>query len=171
KARSYDETGKVLNEKVIQTAGEPHRVKLHYMHGDNGLYADGNDMVLVEVEVLDREGRRCPTATHMIDFSWDGPMEWRGGIAQGPNNYILSESLPVETGVNRVLLRTRCGEAGQLRLKAQANGLLADSLTWEDAPVAERKVLFVKQAGIGLPLKCDRGEGLQEEPVKQQRIT
>src|SRR5690606_6328320 len=81
------------------------------------------------------------------------------------------ESLPVETGVNRVLLRTRFGEAGQMRLKAQANGLLADSLTWEVSPVAEKNGLFVKQAGIGLPLNFDRGEGLQGEPLKQQRIT
>src|SRR5690606_15414378 len=171
KARSYDENGQVLNERVIQTAGEPYRIKLNYQHGANGLYADGNDMVLVDVEVLDKEGRRCPTATNMIDFSWDGPMEWRGGIAQGPNNYILSESLPVEGGVNRVLLRTRYGKSGEMKIKAQANGLLADSLSWEVSSISDNNGLFMKTAGIGLPLNLDRGDGLQDDPLKQQRIT
>ncbi|PRD49228.1 sugar-binding domain-containing protein [Sphingobacterium haloxyli] len=171
KARSYNENGEVLNEKVIQTAGEPYRVKLNYQHGNNGLYADGNDMVLVDVEVLDKEGRRCPTATHMIDFSWDGPMEWRGGIAQGPNNYVLSESLPVEGGINSVLLRTRYGKSGEMNIKAQVNGLLPDSLSWEVSPVVEKSGLFVKRAGMGLPVNMDRGNGLHGEPLKQRRIT
>ncbi|HMR18895.1 MAG TPA: beta-galactosidase, partial [Sphingobacterium sp.] len=152
-------------------AGKPYRVKLSYRHGDNGLYADGNDMVLVDVEVLDREGRRCPTATHMIDFSWDGPMDWRGGIAQGPNNYILSESLPVEGGVNRVMLRTQFGKSGKMKIKAQANGLLADSLSWEVLPVSEKNGFFVKNSSIGLPLNLDRGAGVQGEPLKQRRVT
>lgn len=171
KARSYDKNGNVLNEQAIQTAGKPYRVKLSYRHGDNGLYADGNDMVLVDVEVLDREGRRCPTATHMIDFSWDGPMDWRGGIAQGPNNYILSESLPVEGGVNRVMLRTQFGKSGKMKIKAQANGLLADSLSWEVLPVSEKNGFFVKNSSIGLPLNLDRGAGVQGEPLKQRRVT
>lgn len=171
KARSYDENDHVLHEQVIQTAGEPYQVKLHYQHGENGLYADGNDMVLVDVEVLDKEGRRCPTATNMIDFSWDGPMEWRGGIAQGPNNYILSESLPVEAGVNRVLLRSSYGKSGEMKIKAQANGLLADSVSWEVSPLSDHNGFFVKTAGIGLPLNLDRGDGLQGELLKQQRIT
>lgn len=171
KARSYDEKGNLLNEQLIQTAGKPYQVKLSPRHGANGLYADGNDMVLVDVEVLDKDGRRCPTATNMIDFSWDGPMEWRGGIAQGPNNFILAESLLVEGGVNRVMLRTEYAKSGIMKIKAQANGLLADSLTWEVLPVLENSGFFVKQAGIGLPSNLDRGNGLSTEPLKRQRET
>src|SRR5690606_41433529 len=84
---------------------------------------------------------------------------WRGGIAQGPNNYILSESLPVEGGVNRVLLRTRYGKSGEMKIKAQANGLLADSLSWEVSSISDNNGLFMKTAGIGLPLNLDRGDG------------
>lgn len=171
KARSYDAEDNLLNEQVIRTAGEPYRLKLSYQHGENGLYADGNDMVLVEVEVLDKEGRRCPTATNMIDFNWDDLMDWRGGIAQGPNNYILAESLPVEAGVNRVLLRTRYGKSGTMKIKAQSNGLVSDSLSWQVSPISEQNGLFVKESRIGLPLNLDRGEGLEGEPLKQRRIT
>ena len=168
-ARSYDAQGQLLNEKQLETAGAPYRVKLREMHGEYGVFADGNDMVLLEVEVLDKAGRRCPVASNMIDFVWDGPMEWRGGIAQGPNNYILSESLPVESGVNRVLLRTRFGETGTVRVKAQANGLLADSLSWEVKPIASNQGLFKKNNGLVLSSNLDRGPGLNEAPLKITR--
>lgn len=162
KARSYNVNGMLLNEKVLRTAGEPYALKLHYKHGDNGLFADGNDMVLVEVEVVDKNGQRCPTATHMVDFSWDGPMDWRGGIAQGPGNYILSESLPVEAGVNRVLLRTRYGKAGKTTVRAQANGLQPAQIEWTVRPIDSVGGLFVKLSKEGLPSNVDRGPGLDE---------
>jgi len=171
KARSYDVNGKLLNERILRTAGEPFKLKLNYFHGANGLFADGNDMVLVDVEVVDKDGQRCPTATNMIDFSHDGPMEWRGGIAQGPNNYILSESLPVEGGINRVLLRTRFGEAGTVKIKAQANGLLSDSLVWKVSPVEDHNGLFVKSSKQGLPSNLDRGEGVNVPALKPTRQT
>jgi hypothetical protein len=170
-ARSYDNEGNILQEQTIHTTGEPYRIKLTYRHGDNGLYADGNDMVLVDVEVLDREGRRCPTATNMIDFSWDGPMDWRGGIAQGPNNYILAESLPVEGGVNRVMLRTQFAKEGRVKIKAQSNGLLSDSLSWNVSPIIENNGFFVKESATGLPFNMDRGTGISTDPLIQRRIT
>lgn len=170
KAQSFDDKGNMLNESAIHTAGRPHHVKLNYKHGPNGLYADGNDMVLVEVEVVDKQGRRCPIATNMIDFSFHGPMEWLGGIAQGPDNYVLSESLPVEGGVNRVLLRTRYMQEGITKLYAHSNGLSSDSITWAVTPIEENNDLFVKQSNRGLPSNLDRGEGLNEsalDPVRK----
>jgi beta-galactosidase len=41
------------------------------------------DLALVDVEVVDKDGRRVPTALNTISFSTTGPVEWRGGIAQG----------------------------------------------------------------------------------------
>ena len=57
--------------------------------------ADGADMTLVDVEVVDADGNRCPTALNLIKFDLQGPAEWRGGgIAVGTNNFILSKVLP-----------------------------------------------------------------------------
>ena len=58
--------------------------------------ADGADMALIDVEVVDAQGNRCPTALNPIQFEVTGPAEWRGGIAQGPDNCILSIMLPLE---------------------------------------------------------------------------
>lgn len=168
-ARSYNAEGELLNEKKMQTTGEPYQLKLKAVHGENGIFADGNDMVLVEVEVQDKEGRRCPTATNMVDFAWEGPMDWRGGIAQGPNNYILAESLPVEGGVNRVLLRTQYGRGGHVVVRAQANGLLGDSLSFGVSPVDDKSGLFIKHAAAGLPSNMQRGEGINKRPLQWTR--
>lgn len=51
-------------------------------------------MVLLQVEVMDKHGRRCPLANDLIHFEVEGPAEWCGGIAQGKDNYILSKDLP-----------------------------------------------------------------------------
>jgi hypothetical protein len=90
--------------------------------GPRGFTADGADVAIVDVEVIDKDGNRCPTALNQIDFTLSGEGEWRGGIAQGPDNYVLSKSLPVEGGINRVLVRSTT-KAGKVVLEAKSGGL------------------------------------------------
>ncbi len=91
-------------------------------------------MSLVQVEVVDAQGRRCPLDNRMVSFEVDGPAEWRGGIAQGPDNYILSKSLPVECGVNRILLRSTV-KPGKIKVTAKAQGLPDAVVTMKTLPV------------------------------------
>ena len=131
----------------LETAGEPYRLKLTAMENPEGTKADGADMVLFEVEVLDKQGRRCPLDDRMVHFELKGEAQWVGGIAARNNqslqrpddnrseglldaaatknisdNFVGATSLPVECGVNRVLVRTTT-KAGVVRLTAQAEGL------------------------------------------------
>ena len=122
RAVGYDARGQKLIETSKATAGEPAALRLTARTGPNGLRADGADVALVDVEVVDAEGNRCPVALNMINFTTSGPAEWRGGIAQGPDNYILSKSLPVENGVNRVVIRSTT-KAGRVVVSAAAEGL------------------------------------------------
>ncbi len=125
------------NERCVarhETAGPPTALRLERVNPEHPFRADGADLLLLQVEVVDAEGRRCPTALHQIDFTLDGPAEWRGGIAQGPDNYILAQSLPVEGGVNRVLVRSTT-ESGAIGVRAQAEGLKGNSLTVESRSV------------------------------------
>ena len=135
KAVTYDGDGKVLAERAIQTAGQPARIQLTVQHAPDGWKADGADLALVTVEVVDADGNRCPTALNTIDFDLSGPAEWRGGIAQGPDNYILSETLPVEGGINRVLIRSTT-QAGEISLKATSPGLADQMISFASVPVA-----------------------------------
>jgi len=139
------------SEHRLETVGEPAAIRLTPRTSPRGFVMDGADIALVDVEVVDARGRRVPTANHRIAFALEGPAEWRGGIAQGDSsgkpraeapvpqqsipgttsypgtarhedNYVLSRTLPVEAGVNRVLLRAGT-RTGTVRLTATAQGL------------------------------------------------
>ena len=156
-AVSYNEAGKEVSRYSIQTAGEPKDIKLTYMQSPNGWAADGADLVLVQVEVVDAEGRRCPLANDEIEFALDGPAEWRGGIAQGKDNYILSKVLPVECGINRVLIRSTT-TAGEVGVTAQAKGLKSASLRLSSKPTEAKDGWSTVIPGNALAGRLDRGE-------------
>ncbi len=131
----------------LETIGMPYQLRLSAIENPEGTKADGADMVLFQVEVVDKQGRRCPLDDRMIHFQLEGEGEWIGGIATHNNqsmqrpddgnrdglldaaatknisdNYVGAMSLPVECGVNRVLVRTTT-HAGMIRLKATAEGM------------------------------------------------
>lgn len=156
KAVGYDANGKQVCEQVLRTAGAPAALKLSATTAPNGLKADGADLALVQVEVVDANGRRNPVALDMVSFKLEGQAEWRGGIAQGPDNYILARELPVEGGVNRVLLRSTT-QAGKIVLRASAAGLKPALLTLDSKAVEVRDGLAQQLPSDGLPLNLKRG--------------
>lgn len=156
KAAGYDKAGKKLCEAEIKTAGAPVAIKLTPLTSPSGLLADGADMALIEVEVVDAKGNRCPTAFKLIQFELTGPAEWRGGIAQGPDNFILSKDLPVECGVNRVLIRT-LPQAGKISIKANADGLKSASAELISKPLEIKDGLAATLPAATLPASLKRG--------------
>ena len=156
-AVSYDEAGKEVSRAALKTAGKPHHLKLTRMANPAGSFADGHDIVMVQVEVVDAEGNRCPLANDMVDFTLEGPAEWRGGIAQGPDNYAFATSLPVECGITRVLVRSTT-EAGEVRLTAKAEGLGTATENWTTIPVEVVNGLSKHFPGELLPCRLERGE-------------
>ena len=168
-AVSYDEKGKKVSEAKKVTAGEPEALKLTLMQHPEGMKADGHDLALVQVEVLDAEGNRHPTALNMVNFSLKGPAEWRGGIAQGPDNFILSESLPVEGGVNRILVRS-AKKAGKITLTAKSKGLKPATLNWETKPVEIQGGLSTELPGEDLPSYLERGPTPEGASFKKIRV-
>jgi beta-galactosidase len=169
KAVSYDEKGKQIAEKYLVTAKAAKKVKLTLMQSPTGFKADGADLVLVEVEVVDENEQRCPTALNMINFNLEGPAEWKGGIAQGPNNYILAQSLPVEGGVNRVLIRSALA-AGKIKLTATADKLEKAVLVFESTPVEVIDGLSKSFPADGLTSNLERGptpKGSSFTPIRE----
>jgi len=156
RAIGYGANGKVITEAELKTASAPVAIRLKPRTGPQGLLADGSDLALVDVEVVDRDGIRCPTALNMIHFELDGPAEWRGGIAQGPENYILAKDLPVEGGINRVILRAG-SRAGTIVLHATSEGLQPASLELVSQPVQVNGGLSLERRDAGLPCYLERG--------------
>lgn len=156
-AIGYDEAGKEVCRGALQTAGKPEKIKLSLIQSPKGWKADGADLVLVQAEVVDKDGRRCPLADNTLSFKIDGPAEWRGGIAHGKDNYILSRNLPVEAGVNRVFVRSLT-TAGIVKISASADGLTSDVVTVTSSPVKVTNGLSTYIPGNELPANLDKGE-------------
>lgn len=156
-AVSYNKAGKEISRYAVNTAGEPASLKLTAIQNPEGFHTDGADMTLIQVEVVDKDGQRCPLDNRTIQFTLKGQAEWRGGIAQGKNNHILDTNLPVECGINRALIRSTTA-AGKVTLTAQAKGLLSASLTLETVPVKVTGGLSTYLPQATLKGRLDRGE-------------
>ena len=181
-AVSYTE-GKETSRYAIETAGKPYQLKLTAIENPQGFKADGADMTLVQVEVLDKQGRRCPLDNSMIHFGMYGEGRWIGGIATRDNskfsfdkpkdtntkgekalldssnkknvsdNYVGAMSLPVECGVNRILVRSTTNP-GDIELSVTAEGLRPAYLTLKTQQAPAADVL----PSLTLKPVLDRGE-------------
>ena len=157
-AVSYDTAGKQIHRTQKETASAPERINLKLMQAPDGFKADGADLVMVEIEVVDSKGRRCPLANNRITFDLKGEAEWRGGIAQGKEgNFILDKILPVEAGVNRVLIRST-RKAGKIILTATADGLKSASLNFSSNTVPVQNGFSAYISGENQPSNLSRGE-------------
>ena len=162
----------------LETAGQPYQLKLTAIQNPEGTKADGADMALFEVEVVDKQGRRCPLANQLVHFEMWGQGKWIGGIATRNNkdmqrpdknrpaglldaaatknvsdNYVGAMNLPVECGVNRVLVRTTT-TAGKINLSAWAEGLQPAYIEINTEKVDAEKYL----PQLTLKGRLDRGE-------------
>ena len=162
----------------IETSGEPYLLKLSAIENPEGMKADGADMALFEIEVVDKQGRRCPLDDRMITFNLWGEAKWIGGIGTRDNkamqrpdenrpeglldaaatknvsdNYVGQMALPVECGVNRVLVRSTTN-AGEIHLSACAEGLKPAYIEVKSKEVENGKYL----PSLTLKPRLDRGE-------------
>ena len=149
--------GREVCRYTLETVGEAKAIRLSSIVSPSGWKADGADVALVQIEVVDAQGRRCPLANDMVHYEIEGPAEWRGGIAQGPGNYILAKDFPVECGVNRAFIRSTTS-AGRVVLKASAEGLEGASIELETVPFKVEGGLSGYIPGDHLKGRLDRGE-------------
>jgi hypothetical protein len=167
-AIGYDKNGKEVSRHEIQTAGEPAQLKLTPILNPTGWKADGHDLALVQVEVVDKDGRRHPLDNRLVKYTLKGQGEWRGGIAKGKFNHVFCDTLPVECGINRVMLRSTT-KAGEVVLTAKAEGLPVATITLNTNPVEVEGGLSKYMPSDGLKCILDRGETPAEPSFKQWR--
>lgn len=156
KAVGYDKDGKIVCEQTKKTSGTATALRLTAIQNPSGFKADGQDLALIEVEAVDSKGQRCPLNMDTVHFTLNGAAEWRGGMAQGPDNFILATSLPLECGVNRVLIRSTT-KAGKITLSASATGLRTASVSLQTKPVTTQFGLSLQLPSAGLKSNLSRG--------------
>jgi beta-galactosidase len=120
--------GTQVAQQEIVTAGSPSKIKLTAITGPEGFRADGSDVAMFDVEVVDSSGNRCPTDEARIDFTYSGQGKFLGGYNSGIQYSIFQNYLNTECGINRVFVRaTRT--AGSFTLTASRSGLQSASVT------------------------------------------
>jgi beta-galactosidase len=126
--------GKIVAQQEIVTAGAAVAIKLTPILGPDGLQADGLDVAMFDVEVVDAKGLRCPTDAARIDFTCTGPAIWRGGYNSGVIDSTNNLYLSTELGINRVAVRSTL-EAGTIKVTASREGLKPAEVTVVSHPV------------------------------------
>ncbi|MFD2727644.1 glycoside hydrolase family 2 protein [Hyunsoonleella rubra] len=149
--------GEVKAMHTKETSGEPVALKLTPIVGPKGWQADGSDIALIDVEVVDTKGRRCPLAKGRVDFTIEGPAIWRGGYNSGKENSTNNLFLDVEAGINRVAVRSLL-DAGTVTITATQEGLTPASVT-----LTSNKVEIVDGLTLELPQVYENV--LTEEPM------
>ncbi len=114
--------GKIVAQEELTTAGPAVALKLTPILGPNGLQADGEDVALIDVEVVDAKGQRCPTDDARVDFTCTGPGIWRGGYNSGKVDSTNNLYLNTEDGINRVAVRSTL-TAGTITVAVKRDGL------------------------------------------------
>jgi len=151
KAVGYEE-GKAACEYELATAGAARAVKLTAITGPGGLRADGADVALFDVEVVDAAGRRCPTDEGRIDFALTGPAVWRGGYNSGIVDSTNNLYLNTECGINRVSIRST-RTPGTITLTARRDGLAPASVEVTSLPITVEGGLSPAEPRRGLPVQ------------------
>ena len=156
KAIGCDEKGTVLSEDSKTTVKDPASVKLKLKTQPiKGILADGADVAPIDVEVLDKNGRRCPISDDMISFAIDILATWLKDIAQVRKNYILSKNISVENGNNRVMLQSST-KARKIKIMATTKGLKSAKLTFKSHHVKVQNGLSKLLPGINLAYNLER---------------
>jgi len=139
-AKGYAYDGSIVEDR-IDTTSEPAQIRLTPYTGENGLLADGVDIMFFDIEILDKAGRVCPLCYERIDFDITGDAKFLGGYnsgrfnGYGKNDSVIHQShVFAECGINRVFVRAGVN-ASEIVLDAKMGGLTAQAkITSVSAP-------------------------------------
>ena len=137
----------IAAQQELTTAGSAAAIKLTPIAGPKGLQADGEDVVLIDVEVVDAKGQRCPTDDARVDFTCNGPGIWRGVYNSGKLDSTNSLYLNTECGINRVAVRSTL-TPGTITVTAKRDGLKAAQVQ-----VASKAVVVTDGVATFMPAK------------------
>ena len=122
KAVAYKD-GNEIGQEIMRTAGEPAKIRLTPDRKE--LSATGDDLCYILVEALDANDTLCPLADNLIKFKVDGPAEIAGVDNGNPLSYepFQADYRKLFFGKAMLILRTKQGQTGDIRLIADSDGL------------------------------------------------
>ncbi|HVT90672.1 MAG TPA: DUF4982 domain-containing protein [Tepidisphaeraceae bacterium] len=146
--------GKIVAQQELNTVGEARSLKLTLHTGPQGLAADGSDVALIDFEVVDAQGNRCPTDEARVDFAVTGPAIWRGGFNAAKLDSTNNLYLNTECGINRVSIRST-RNPGRITVTATREGLRPATISLDSNPVVIKDGLSLKMPQAITPAAGD----------------
>jgi beta-galactosidase len=125
---------KIAAQQELTTAGAAAAIRLTPILGPKGFQADGGDIALIDFEVVDAKGQRCPTDDARVDFTCSGAGIWRGGYNSGKIDSTNNLFLNTELGINRVAVRST-PEPGTITITAKRDGLKSAQIQLVSKPI------------------------------------
>ena len=126
KVVAYDEKGKAVAERQLQTAGTPYALRL--TPDRSTIKADGKDLCFVTVEAIDEKGNVCPNVNELVEFAVKGAGTYRAA-ANGDATCIDLFHLPKMHLFNGklVVIVQAAEKAGKISLKANSKKLKGET--------------------------------------------
>jgi beta-galactosidase len=115
------------------TVGPAVALRLTPILGPLGFFAEGADIAMFDVEVVDAEGRRVVTDEARVDFTYSGEGQFLGGYNSGILLSTYNDYLNTEGGINRVFVRST-RTAGDFTLTVTRDGLEPATVTITSQP-------------------------------------
>jgi beta-galactosidase len=131
--------GKVVLTEKRETTGEP--VSLKITADRMEIDADGEDVAVLKVEALDKEGRLVPTAGNLVGFKVTGEGKLIG-VGNGDPNCQESDKAPKRSlfnGLAQVIVQAT-KRAGEIRVEAVKEGWEGPELTPSKLAIKTRAV-------------------------------
>ncbi len=131
-ARGVDAAGKVVATDKVETTGAPAALRL--TTDRTALMADGEDLTMVEVDVVDAQGRIVPTADNLVTFEVTGAGHVAGVGNGDPSDHGPDKASYRHAFNGKCLVIVGAGEQpGSIRLTAVASGLKGAGLSMKVA--------------------------------------
>jgi len=140
------------------TTGADSALKMTATYGPKGWFADGADIVMIDVEAVDANGARVPTDQANVTFTHSGAGQWLGGYNSGVRQSKFKDNLWTEAGINRIFVRSTT-TAGTFTITANRPGLAPATVTVTSLPFA------VDATGLTLQKAQRYDVGLPPEPA------
>jgi len=131
--------GKVVLTEKRETTGEPVSIKL--IADRTEIDADGEDIAVLRVEALDKQGRPVPTANNFLSFKVSGEGQFIGA-GNGDPNCQESDKDPKRSlfnGLAQVILQST-KEPGEIHIEAVKEGWFGPELTPAKLTITTKKV-------------------------------
>ncbi len=121
KVVAYDEKGNIAATETIRTAKKPARIVL--TADRDTLSSEGSDLSFVTVQLVDKNGTPCPTATNEMTFKVEGAATYRAACNGDATSLVPfnSTSMPLFSGQLVVVVEAK--SKGKATLTVSAKGL------------------------------------------------